>query len=302
VKSGAIIELSKYEINFDTLIQGQQAWDSIVVRNTGNEDLIINSVSTTDGGSSAGRFSKVIKPNSTGFVIGGFPYSDRARNEKCLRIYSNAINKPFICVLMTVYFKRQKEVIFPNTKADTESFVKLKDSVIKKEIAFFNNIGNSITEPYEFQKTEVYEIPIVKCTDSSAIFLHEGTNVIICSARFDTAGHKFTYVKSNPPFLTQIDGKPIWKGNGFIPKEKLKSIKFAHQKHQFILPDSAIAGIYEPDLCYKDFATDRVTTGCFKVFHSMDNRRVYIYMKSPYEIIWVIQDNKYYTRIVDYGF
>ena len=91
-----------------------------------------------------------------------------------------------------------------------------------------------------------------------------------------------------------------------IPKEKIKEVRFIHVKYQLLLPESALAGLYEPNFCYKDNTTGKLAASC-KVFRSTDKRRVYIYMYNSdgaggYEVTWVIQDSKYLTRVIDFGF
>ena len=136
-----------------------------------------------------------------------------------------------------------------------ESFEKLKDGVIKKEIAFFTITGSFKTAKGDsFPKTQVNEIPLVTCTDSSAYFAKENKvtkeiKVGIYSEKFDTTGHTFTYVNVPNPFLALIDNKPFWGTDGGIPKEKIKKVTLIRNKYLITLPDSALAGIYQPNFC-----------------------------------------------------
>jgi hypothetical protein len=201
-------------------------------------------------------------------------------------------------------------LVWGQEKGD-EGFEKLKDSVLKKEIAFFTISGSINTDAVGFIKTKVNEIPLVTCTDSSAYFekgnLYASEIIVsIHSEKFDTAGHKLTYVDNSVPFLNLIDNKPFWGTDGSIPKEKIMRVRFIHVKYQLLLPESALAGLYEPNFCYREKTTGKQTAFC-KVFRSTDKRRIYIYMVNSdgagaYEVTWVIQDSKYLTRVIDYGF
>ena len=200
----------------------------------------------------------------------------------------------------------QVENITPDSKT-AESFANLKDGVIKNEIAYFNIEGNFRTEADSFLKTKLNEISFTNCTDSSITFLKGGLIVSIYSTKFDPNRSKLSYDSSTNKFLTHIDDKPFWGTDGNIPKEKIKSIRFINEKYQLILPDSAISGLYEPNFCHIDKVTRKIESPYCKVFRSLDKKRIYIYMLNSdgaggYEVTWVIQDSKYYTRIVDYGF
>lgn len=211
-----------------------------------------------------------------------------------------------IFVLERVCLGQTDETI-PYTKGDDESFIKLLDGVLKREIASFNIASSFETKTDSFPKTKMNEIPLLNCTDSSATFSKGGIMVEIYSAKFDTTGHKLSYDHSQRPFLTLIDNKSFWGTDGGVPKERIKSVIFTHEKYQITLPETAVAGLYEPNFCTKDQQTRKLKTIHCKVFRSDDKRRVYIYMVNSdgaggYEVTWVIQDSKYYIRVVDYGF
>ncbi|CAN5698131.1 hypothetical protein BH10BAC2_BH10BAC2_14740 [soil metagenome] len=197
----------------------------------------------------------------------------------------------------------------PDTKGDRESFMQLSDGVIKREIVSFNITGSLDSETSGFAKTQMTEIPLRNCTDSSTTFqkgdiIATDILVSISSTGFDTAGHKLTYADSSHQFLLLIDDKPIWGTDGGVPKEKIASVRFIHVKYQLILPHSAIAGLYEPNFCYNQKAREKPAETFCKVFQSADKRRVYIYMLNGdgaggYEVTWIIEDSKYLKRVVD---
>lgn len=195
---------------------------------------------------------------------------------------------------------------YSDTKGDEESFIKLADGIIKKEAAFFT-IAAFESRTNISSKIKVNEIPLLNCTDSSATFLEGGVTVDIYSSKFDTIGHDLSFVDPQQPFLILIDNQPFWGTDGGLPKKRIRSVIFTHEKYQMTLPDSAIAGLYEPNFCDRDKKTWKPLKNLCNVFRSDDKRRVYIYMLNSdgagsYEVTWVIQDGKYHTRIIDYGF
>ncbi|NOU47276.1 MAG: hypothetical protein HOO86_09460 [Bacteroidales bacterium] len=199
----------------------------------------------------------------------------------------------------------QPEIVIPDSKEE-ESFMQLKEGAIKGEIAYFSYTGSLMTESDSFPKTKVNDITIVSCTDSSATFSKDNLKINLRSVKFDTAGHKLTY-DPKQPFLIMIDDKYFWGTDGGVPKERIESVTLQNGKHRITLPDSAISGIYEPNFCDNDKETKKVSHISCKTFQSVDKKRIYIYMQNSdgaggYELTWIIQDNKYYGRIIDYGF
>ena len=88
---------------------------------------------------------------------------------------------------------------------------------------------------------------------------------------------------------------------------RVAEVRYLHYKYQIILPDSAIAGIINPRFCINPKANYKIgkatRTDC-RVFQSPDKKRVYIYMLNgagpeQYEVTWIINENKYYGRIID---
>ncbi len=128
--------------------------------------------------------------------------------------------------------------------------------------------------------------------------------VSIDAVPFDTARHSLAY-DSQTNALRLIDDKPFWGTDGGIPKRRIQSVSYMHVKYMLVLPDSAIAGLYEPRFCYKaNPKRKRPTTAYCKVFRPEGTGRVYIYMQNGegagrYEVTWVIQDGEYYARVLD---
>jgi hypothetical protein len=184
----------------------------------------------------------------------------------------------YLVLLVVVVFSEvcmgQQAKILRNMISEKESFQRLTDTLIKREIAVFNFKGSANAKIGSLSETKLKSIPVRKCLDDYAYF---SKGSIIVSIESDSG----------------------------IPKSRVKEIMFIYVKDVLILPDSAIANIYELNFCSKSKSGGKkVTTDC-KVFLSEDRRRGYIYMlngsdKDQYEVTWIIQDSKYYGRVVDF--
>lgn len=175
----------------------------------------------------------------------------------------------------------QTNETFPDKIKNKESFIYLSDTVIRKEIALFSIKGSSETMTDSYIKPELIEIPLIRCTDSSAYFN-----------------------KGNIYSSEIIVGIYSEKG---VSKSRIKEVKFIHSKYLLILPDSAFKDLYNPIFCLKNTDNKKIISTNCKVFQSEDKRRVYIYMlngegTSRYEVTWVIKNSTYYIRIMDNNF
>jgi hypothetical protein len=190
-------------------------------------------------------------------------------------------------------------------RVNKERLLNLKDGVIKREISFFS-ISSAFYAMKDYPKNTVNEIPILSFTDTTAIFKKDSLLIKIFLTRFDTIGHTLTYYKSQLRSLALIDGKPFFGTDGEVPRTRIKSVIFQNGKQLFRFPAYAISGLYEPNFYYRNFQDNTLQLTC-KVFQSLDKRRHYIYMQNSdgaggYVLTWVIQDNKYLTRVIDDGF
>src|SRR6266513_2714699 len=97
------IELSKKELNFDTLYTGQGAKDTVYVRNIGNKNLVISNVHCSDGGSVVYSWTNVpIAPNDSGIIVAGFHPNNTGIKGKTVTIESNDEIK---YISLKAYFK-----------------------------------------------------------------------------------------------------------------------------------------------------------------------------------------------------
>lgn len=166
-----------------------------------------------------------------------------------------------------------------NIFKESESFENLPENNIKHEIALFcisaKNCNNI------FPKLKLNEISLKKCSDSYAFF--EEGNIYASE------------------IIVTISSKAV--GQILL----LKSVSFIHYKYGFSLPDSAIKDIIAPVFCTNYTKKGKPISSSCKVYQSIDKRRIYIYMlngyeNNKYEVTWIIQDNKYHSRVIDYAY
>lgn len=157
-----------------------------------------------------------------------------------------------------------------------EGFLNLPEGVIKNEIAFFSK--KAANNRNSFTKVILNEISLKKCSDSFVFF---------------EKGNLFA-----SEIIVSIESKSI--GHSVF----LKEVFYTHYKCGFTLPDSVITDIYAPVFCTEYTKKGKPIASSCKVYQSEDESRIYIYIlngqgKNKYEATWVIQDDKYYTRIID---
>jgi hypothetical protein len=154
----------------------------------------------------------------------------------------------------------------PAQTGKNESFLNLTDSTVKREIASFTIAGSHSFTKDRTSEFNLGKIPLKKCTVNTAYF------------------EKGNWVSSD--IIVHISSSNADSG-------AIAEVNFIHVEYILVLPDSAIAGLYEASLCSA------------RVFRSTDKHRIYIYMlngknESQYEVTWIIQDSKYYGRVIDY--
>jgi len=190
--------------------------------------------------------------------------------------YSNSLRKMshvlFTIILSAQFCTGQRNMIL----SDQEGFMKLTDDVIKSEIASFSLKGSSLVKMDSVSRIKLEEVPAKKCSDKFIVF--EKGNLY------------------NSEIIVSIEVE----NDSLITVVRLLSGRYG----QYFLPDSAIAGISAPDFCTKSTKRGKPIKSNCKVYRSEDKRRVYIYMRNGkgadrYEVTWIIQDEKYYARVID---
>ncbi len=200
--------------------------------------------------------------------------------------------------LFPVYAPAQ-DTIIPDFHGDKESFEKIKNKIIRKEVATFTIAG----EEEDKSKIKLMSIPVNGFNDTSVIFLKDSIKVVIKTTRFDKSKHKLQYIDK---YLVKIDNKPFWGTDGEIPAEAIKSVEITNGATRFMIPKSAINDLFNPNLCRRTKNNNKPDCST-SVYISNDRKRLYITMLNSdgaggYEITWIIQDKTYLMRVIDYGF
>ena len=164
-------------------------------------------------------------------------------------------------------------------RTDQENFLKLKDDVIKREIATFSINGSSLIKADSLFTIRLQEIPLKKCSDSF-VFFEKGN------------------IYKNELMIDIMSTEEV-------SQTRIKEIRLLYGRYGLLLlPDSVLADIYVPKFCDRYTKKGKPIKSNCKVFCSEDRRRVYIDMlngegSDRYEVTWVIQDGKYHTRVLD---
>jgi hypothetical protein len=180
----------------------------------------------------------------------------------------------------------------------SEGYAVLPEGIIKNELALFVKSSGRTEQSGEINN-KLIEIKLKRCSHDFAYF--ESGDIIALDKLVSIQSRTVTATSNK---TTDSKG---WGTGDIPPATEVSEVRYIHYKFQMILPDSAIAGLFNPKFCInpkKNNKTGKTVICNCKVFQSQDRRRVYIYMLNgeglqQYEVTWVIKDGKYYGRIVD---
>lgn len=138
--SQAKISLSKTELILDTLYYGQGAQDSLYIRSTGNEPLMISNISWGDGGVFVYSYPKegqAINPGDSALIIAGILRRSGKSGSLCkqVRVSSNA---GLVSCLIKAYIKSAAVL---ELEADT-LHAGVIDTPYPQMLVHFINAGN----------------------------------------------------------------------------------------------------------------------------------------------------------------
>ncbi|WP_153798639.1 hypothetical protein [Foetidibacter luteolus] len=180
----------------------------------------------------------------------------------------------------------------------SESYANLPEGTIKREIALFAKSGGK-TKQVDSVDTKLTEIKLRRCADDFAFF--ESGNIVALDKLVSIRSKKITFTNS------KVSANKRWGMGDHLPVTEVAEVRYIHYKYQLILPDSAIAGLFNPKFCIntkKNNKAGKTTISNCRVYQSKDKKRVYIYMlngENPkqYEVTWVIENSQYCQRIID---
>ena len=89
-----------------------------------------------------------------------------------------------------------------------------------------------------------------------------------------------------------------------MPVRNISSIIMTIDNDTINIPAIAYSDLYNVNFTYSDKGTQRSRNG---IYRSKDGHKVYLYIFSKdntgnYEVTWIMQDKKYWRRVLDYDF
>ena len=201
-------------------------------------------------------------------------------------------------ILITATVSAQDD--YPDYRSKKELFTRLQEKDIRNDLATFTMGG--IEE--SVGKDSLHTIPIVAFGKDFMTWEAENMQVTLKTAPFDPTKHKFTYYDPEKTYLLKIDNKPYFGNYGTVPKTVVEKVTVILGRDTIVVPPAACTDLANPVLTFNEKGKAKSQN---KVFLSKDGRKIYVYMLKPeaggsYEATWVIQDRKYFKRIVDFGF
>ena len=192
-------------------------------------------------------------------------------------------------LLFVPFIGRSQDADHGDYRRKSEGFLRVSDKEIRNDLAAFT-IGG-IEE--SLNKTPLRKIPLSGYDSNYLRFAGSGLIITVRTGRFIQGKHKFTY---EGKFLVKIDGKPYYGNYGRAPQTAITEVTVLNGKDTISVPQNALFDLYNP-----------VFNSADAVYVSADKRKLYIYMLNKddvgsYEVTWIIQDNQYLRRVVDFGF
>jgi len=208
-----------------------------------------------------------------------------------------------IIALSATLHSFSQEPEFNDNRNKRESFTKLQDKDIRRDLSCFTMAG--IDE--SAGKEPLRSIAIKGVGKDSIAFEGNGISVQIKAGAFDASKHKlgyFTNAETNKKYLTRIDGKIFYGDYGKVPVTQIDNITVLFGEDTIAIPKEAYADLYNPIFSYSENGVQKYINN---VYLSADGRKVYIYMLKresggSYEVTWIIQDKQFVRRVVDFGF
>ncbi|BAV09349.1 hypothetical protein SAMN05421788_101786 [Filimonas lacunae] len=186
---------------------------------------------------------------------------------------------------------------YPDFRSKREAVEKMQEKEIQSDLSTFTMAGVDLG----VGKDPLPSIPVASYDASHISFAGNSINVNITTGKFDPSKHKLNFVEK---YLVKIDNKGYYGNYGNVPKNTIATVTVTVGKDTIVIPPAAYADIYNPEFTYSHSGVVSASGG---VYQSADKKKLYIYLLKreaggSYEVTWVIQDNKYLRRVVDFGF
>ena len=203
----------------------------------------------------------------------------------------------FLTVMLLSSFCKAQDDDMPDLRRKTESFDRFHIPDIRADIATFALAGISES----VGTTPLKKISYTSLTNDLIVFDGDGIKASIKIARFDPSKHKLTY---DEKYLTKIDRRAYYGNYSKMPITYISNVSVIINNDTVAIPAIAYSDLYNLNFTYSDKGVERTTDAVYK---SKDGRKIYLYLfckdnTGSYEVTWIIQDKKYFRRVLDYGF
>lgn len=141
------------------------------------------------------------------------------------------------------------------------------------------------------------KIPCDNLTDSSISFKQDSIKLIVTKTKFNPKKNKLQYnkrdnSKNEMSYLEKINGKEIWGTDGNIPESQYNQFTLTLGKEKINLP---VDNLYQPTINSTTVNIDK------------KNKIIYISASNSdgaggYEVLWIIEKNRFKKRILTVGF
>ena len=186
----------------------------------------------------------------------------------------------------------------PDYRSKKDNFVKVREKDIRADLSTFTLAG--IDEM--IGRTPLKKIEPTDYSSQSMRMDGEGISVLIESKPFVKTAHKLMLYDEK--YLIKINNKPFYGSFGATPQRTISNIQVLIKGDTIAIPPVAYQDLHNPVFYYRDASGEnRSLNG---IFYSEDGRKIYIYFlnrldnNQSYEVTWVIQDNVYLRRVLDF--
>jgi len=134
------------------------------------------------------------------------------------------------------------------------------------------------------------KIPLKSNSNGKAVLADQNIKIEFTETKFIKANHKFKFLDHNSDIIIKIDNLDIFGTDGGIPKREYKSIEVQIKNEKIEIPASALKNLFEPNLELSEANYDEVNNILYIQALNSDGAGGYI-------ILWIIEGNKYKTRV-----
>jgi len=196
-------------------------------------------------------------------------------------------------ILFSTFCKAQNDM--PDTRRKTESFARFHYGNLRADLATFTLAGSSES----VGAPPLQKINYTTLGNDSITFDGDGIKAKVKIAPFNPAKNKLYY---EDKYLIKIDRRPYYGDYGSVPKTYISEVSMIVNNDTVFIPALAYSDLFNLHFTYTDKSAERTTDA---IYLSKDGHYIYLYLfcknnSGSYEVTWIIQDNKYLRRVLDY--